>query len=77
MSSMSTFLFALFREEGVGKNDVPKIKRYINPYHGAWDPVGTFQGEGFLELQRGGAEVPWNPVWYFLESEMFTKPMSE
>ena len=74
------------RHTKICKSDVPRInatetfailKSYINPYHGAWDPVGTFCNLTFSEVRRGGPGQVLNPVWYILESKLFTRPMPE
>mgnify|MGYP003313911883 CR=1 FL=1 len=63
-----------FKKSSKSRNiNVRKIKSYINPSHGAWDPVGTFANVTFLVP----GERICNPVWYILESEMFTKPLPE
>ena len=57
--------------------DEQYMESYINPYHGAWDPVETIPGPGFSDLRRGGPGSICHPVCYILESELFTKPMPE
>ena len=49
-------------------------QHHINRSHGTCDPVGTFSSASFCYLRRGGPEQVCNPVWYFLEFKMFTRP---